>query len=213
MRPPHISPNPRLTSGLPFHKESMKKILMSLIVFSSWNLLMAGLWPSGHVRLGFGVQPRSSQTGVEVDSMKIGQLSFDIQPTLLPFYLGLDAGGSLESDGQVDIPQGKGSLVSRTQDFTLSFKLYKSLKFLDVYAGLGATYLKTEQELKTATVVSNISEDGLGATVILGISDIQIFLPMVQWGMEFRATRANLDTFTELDSRRGAWLLTCGFGW
>ena len=175
--------------------------------------LSAAPWPGGHIRLGAGLQPSPSQSGVDLESMRIGQLSVDVQPSLIPLYLGLDVSGDLETDGKVDLPTERADLNSRTLNVTLGLKWYQTIGVADLYAGVGATYIKTEQELKTSTFVKNVQADGLGTTIILGLTDIQIMLPMVQWGVEFRYTKANLDSIADVEPNRGAWLLTCGYGW
>jgi hypothetical protein len=38
-------------------------------------------------------------------------------------------------------------------------------------------------------------------------------LPLVQWGVEFRYTKVNLDSIADVEPSQGAWLLTCGYGW
>jgi hypothetical protein len=199
-------------------RKGMKKNVMLLMCFGlslclCSSSLSAAPWPGGHIRLGAGLQPSSGQSDVDLDSMRIGQLSLDVRPSLLPVYLALDISGDLETDGKVDLPAERADLTSKMLNLTLGLKWYQSIGVADLYAGLGATYLKTEQELKASTFVKKVSSDGLGATLILGFTDVQIMLPLVQWGVEFRYTKVNLDSIADVEPSQGAWLLTCGYGW
>ncbi|MBF0199019.1 MAG: outer membrane beta-barrel protein [Planctomycetes bacterium] len=192
----------------------MKLIISTfLIAISLMGNLHAGLWPSGHFRLGAGVQSLPESEGIDMDMLKVGQISFDIQPFVVPVYISLDIQGSLESDGDYNIGADRGSLTSKVQQYTLGARLYKDIGPIDIYGGIGLNYLKSQQKLEGVALLKEISDEGLGVTFIVGFTDLKVFLPAVGWGVEFRYARVNVDSFTDVDARKGSWLLTCGIGW
>jgi hypothetical protein len=194
----------------------LKKLLrlMSILLLCSISSYALPLLPGGHVRLGYGIQGSNDQQSVDLKAMQRFQLSVDTQPTLLPIYFGLDMSSDFgASSGSVSLPSGAGSIESSLQEFTLNLKWYQELALLDIYAGAGLTYAKTEQEIRTVTLIQDIVSDGLGTTFILGVTDIEMGLPMVEWGLEFRYTRVDFDAIADVEPKAGTWLLTMGYGW
>lgn len=185
-----------------------------LVCFTCLGAADAGVWPSGHFRLGFGADLQSEGQSFDMGSEKIAQLSFDLQPWLLPLYVAVDAQLGAESSGEY-VSQGGGVEVlrSKADELTLGVKYYQSLALLDVYVGLGGTYQRLDQEHQGNALLRRVKGDGLGYTAILGVTDLQLLLPVLQWGVEVRFSKINTDAIVDVDPKMGTWLLTCGLGW
>lgn len=165
---------------------------------------------SGHMRIGLGLEkwPENS-VGFEESAM-LGQLSLDFKPFLSPIFCAIDLSRTFEERGSYSAPGSLGELVTKTQTFSLGPRIYQELGPVDFYGGLSLTYLRAEQRLEGVGLLRDLVEDGLGSTLVLGITDFEIFFPKIGWGVEYRLAWVDVDALVDVQPRRGTWLLTTG---
>lgn len=160
--------------------------------------------------MGCGVEGWSSEA---LDSARIGSLSLDAKPWLYPIYLGLDLSGSSTEAGFIRQNGVRGNIEANTSVVSVGPKVYQTVYWADVYAGLMLTWQKTDQRFSRAGVVRDLMDQGLGTTAVLGVGGVEVFIPHLEWGVEFRYTKVDLDAITDVEPSSGTWLLTSGISW
>ena len=168
---------------------------------------------SGHARVGLGVENWPENSAGFSDQATLGQLSLDFKTPLHPLYYSFEFTGTIKERGRYSIPGTIGELETQTQTFSFGPRYYHDLGPLDIYGGLSLTYLKTRQRLEGTGVLRNLVDDGLGTTFVIGLTDLQAFLPMIGWGLEYRLARVDVDALVDVEPKKGTWLLTTGIKW
>jgi hypothetical protein len=192
---------------------NMKVFYLLSLCCSFFSMAEAGPWPGGSFRLGYGLQPGPDGLGLDGDHVGVAQLSFDMQPGLLPWTLGLDFSTTLDEKDSVSLPSGKAELLSRFQQWTLSVKWFQNLAFCDVYGGVGYSMMNVKQKLTSATGRENESDTSSGPVIIVGLTDLPIYFPIIGWGVEYRYASLDADAITDVENQSSTWLITCGIGW
>mgnify|MGYP006423157337 CR=1 FL=1 len=189
------------------------RIFVFSLFFASTQGLYSAPLVSGHLRLGLGVEKWPENSAGFDDQATIGQLSFDFKTPFNPIHYALDFSGTVKEKGRYSVPGTLGELETTTRSFSFGPRYYHDLGPVDVYGGVSLTYLKTEQKLSATGVIRNLSDDGLGSTLVLGLSDLEVFLPKIGWGIEYRMAWIDVDALIDIQPKEGTWLLTTGIKW
>jgi len=174
----------------------------------------AALWPSGHVKLGLGYKPDQGDVWGDTNGRFVYKLNADIKPWLTPFYLGAEILLSDPSNGGGDSSLSVSDVSLKTWEFTPYLKMEKDFFLLDVYTGVGLTFLKAEVDYNNSVRYTSDSSSGWGGTFFIGLDDIQIYFPIIDWGIEYRFTSVGLDFLgRDRDYKSSTFFIHLGTDW